>query len=222
MTKRFVVGMSMWLTATFLAGQDIPSEKLLLYNDVAFSLDTSTCPLHKISIANDTLVVAFRKAMTHYPELCSRKISVQYGCIKTSMAAQPRVWSVFRKRDKRKYKVIINKKVQTDQARLVYAAPFDARVGVMGHELAHILDYSTKSGWQVLWTGIRYLGKKYRRTMERETDSVTITRGLGWQLYHYAYFVIYEAQIDDAYRDYKLDMYLKPEEIYEMIETINQ
>ena len=92
-------------------------------------------------------------------------------------------------------------------------------VGIMGHELAHILDYSSKSGWQTVWMGVRYLGKKYRRKVERQIDSVTIARGLGWQLYHYAYFVIHEAAIDDAYRQYKLDMYMKPEEIFEIISS---
>ncbi len=180
----------------------------------------TACPSQVVAITNDTLAVAFRKAMTHYPELCDRNIRVQYGHIKTSMAAQPRIWSTFRKRNKRKYKVIINSDPQKAQARLIYAAPFDARVGVMGHELAHILDYSTKSGWQMVWTGVRYLGKNYRRKMERQTDSVAIVRGFGWQLYRYAYFVIYEAAIDNAYREYKSDMYMKPEEIYEMIKNV--
>ncbi|MDR1153619.1 MAG: hypothetical protein LBL04_02820 [Bacteroidales bacterium] len=219
-TKRFVLCFcALPCIAAFAAGQDIPADKILHYGEVILSLDAASCPRHEIAIDNDTLAAAFRIAMTYYPELCGRKIQVQYGCIKTSMAAQPRMGSVFRKRDKRTYRVLINRNLQKAQARLVYAAPFDARVGVMGHELAHILDYSSKSGWQMVWTGIRYLGKKYRRTMERQTDSVAITRGFGWQLYHYAYFVIHEAVIDDAYRRYKLDMYLKPEEILEIVRS---
>ena len=67
------------------------------------------------------------------------------------------------------------------------------------------------------WTGIRYLGKGYRRKIERQTDSVAIIRGFGWQLYHYAYFVIHDAVIDETYRQYKMDMYMKPEEIFEII-----
>ena len=205
--------------ATFASGQHIPEDRMLRYDAIVFSPDTISCPLHGFAITNDTLVVAFRKAMIHYPELCNRKIQVRYGNIKTSMAAQPHIWSIFCKRSKRSFKVIINKDLQKAQTRLIYAAPFNAHVGIMGHELAHILDYSTKSGWQTAWTGVRYLGKKYRRKMERQTDSVTIARGLGWQLYHYAYFVIHESAIDDAYRQFKLDVYMKPEEIFEIISS---
>ena len=203
----------------FASGQHIPEDMMLRYDAIVLSPDTISCPRHGFAINNDTLAVAFRKAMAHYPELCSRKIQLKYGNIKTSMAAQPHIWSIFGKRGKRSFKVIVNKDPQKAQSRLIDAAPFNAHVGIMGHELAHILDYSSKSGWQTVWMGVRYLGKKYRRKVERQTDSITIARGLGWQLYHYAYFVIYEAAIDDAYRQYKLDMYMKPEEIFEIISS---
>ena len=201
----------------FAIGQNIPEDKILHYETVIFSLDSGLCSRHVISITNDTLIGAFRKALVLYPELCDLKIRLRYGNIKTSMAAQPRIISVFSRRDKRTYKVIINKNQQKEQTQLLNAVPFNASVGIMGHELAHILDYSSKSGWQLTWTGVRYLGKNYRRTMERQTDSVTIARGLGWQLYHFAYFLTNEAEISDAYRLYKLDTYMKPEEILEII-----
>ena len=203
--------------AAFATGQDIPEDKLLIYEVVMLSFDTTSCPKHGIAISNDTLIAAFRQAATHYPELCLHKIKLKYGYINTSMAALPTVWSVFRHRDKRTYKVIINNNTRKAQTQLMYAAPFNARVGVMGHELAHILEYTAKSGWQLTWTGIRYLGKNYRRTMERQTDLIAIERGFGWQVYHYSYFVIYESNISDAYRRKKLDVYLNPEDILKLI-----
>lgn len=195
----------------------IPEDKSLRYEDAIKDRNWDECPLHRILISNDTLAVAYFEALTHYPELCGQSISLQYGSIRTSMAAQPKIWSVFRKRDHRKYRIIVNKKQHKPQARLIYGASFDARVGVMGHELAHILDYSEKSGWQLIWTGVRYLGKKHRRVIEYQTDSLTVARGLGWQLYAYAYYVIHEAEIDEEYRNYKLEYYMKPEEIYEKL-----
>ncbi len=216
----FAIGI-LFLSLGYGFGQVISGEKPLRYEDAVGLLDATTCPLHEVVVASDTLAAAFRKADLHYPELCERKIRFQYGSAKTSMAARPIVWSIFRKRDHRKYKIIINKSRQSDQARLIYAAPFDACVGVMGHEMAHILDYSAKSGWQIMWTGIRYLGKNYRRKIERQTDSVAVVRGFGPQLYRYAYYVLHEAEIDDAYRNYKADIYMKPEEINELIKSIN-
>ena len=192
---------------------EIPKENILHYEAVVNSLDSVLCNHHRIDIDNDTLAIAFRKAMTFFPELCESKIRVKQGKIKTSMAAYPQIISVFRKRNNRTYKIILTNNPQ----QLIYQAPFDAWVGIMGHELVHILDYTSKSGFQIAWTGVRYLGKKYRRNMERQADLVTIERGLGWQLYSFKYFVAHEADVDNKYRQYMLDIYMKPEEIFEII-----
>jgi len=192
---------------------ELPQDSVMNYEEVFCTLDSVSCSRHKILITNDTFAGAFLKAINYYPELCERKIRVQYGSIKTSMAALPRIFSILYKRDNRTYRIIINRNTK----QLIYDAPFDACVGVMGHELAHILDYSTKSGCRLTWIGVRYLGKNYRRKMERQTDLVTIERGLGWELYNFANFIKYEADIDEKYRNYKLDMYMNPEEIFEII-----
>ena len=206
----------LYLFFSCLFFQPLPQDSpvvVLEYEMVVSSLDSVSCSRHKIAIDHDTMVVAFLKALTFYPELCDKKIRLKYGRISTSMAAYPQIISVFRKRDNRTYKVVLTKNPQ----QLIYDAPFDACVGVMGHELAHVLDYIDKTGFQLAWTGVRYLGKNYRRNMERRTDMVTIERGLGWQIYSFKYFVAHEADISEKYRKYKLDMYMKPEEIFEII-----
>ena len=206
-------------SSKFAAGQrqHIPPEKVLQYETAIASIDTTTYSSHKVIVANDTLAAAFYMAMTYFPELHEQKIYLQYGKIRTSMAALPRIWSIFRKRDYREYKVIINGNMQKDPAILVHTASFNAMVGVMGHELAHILDYSTMSGLQIMWMGIRYLNKNYRKKIEWQTDTAAIAREFGWQLFDWIYFVAHEAEIDDTYRRYKLDIYMNPEDIYEII-----
>ncbi|MCL2727878.1 MAG: hypothetical protein FWD56_05795 [Bacteroidales bacterium] len=186
----------------------------------ALATDPTSCPTHTILITNDTLTIAFHLAATYYPDLCSTKIHLKYGKIKTSMAALPRFGSIFKKPHKRTYKIIVNANPNKPQARLIYDAPFDAIVGVMGHELAHVSDYNTKSSWQIARTGIRYMSKNQRKTIEHQTDSITIARGLGMQLYQFAYYVAYEADLDEAYRQYKLDIYMSPEDIYNAVTTV--
>ncbi|MDR2585225.1 MAG: hypothetical protein LBC84_03255 [Prevotellaceae bacterium] len=171
----------------------------------------------KILITNDSLIVAFHTAMSYYPELQGQKIRLQYGRITTSMAAHPRILSIFNKRNHRTYKIVVNKNLKKAQAQLVYDAPFDAQVGIMGHELAHIVDYTHQSGFGLIRTGIGYLSKKYRRKLEYKTDSVAISRGLGPQIHRFATYVLNEADISPKYRAYKLMVYMKPEEIEERI-----
>ncbi len=214
---KVLLAVAVWGIANQAYGQ---TNHALQYEQVRIFVDTTLCPLHETYVSNDSLTVAFYYATMFFPELCANQIHLKYGSIKTSMAAQPRIWSIFRKREKRKYKIVVNKNSQSAQAKLLHAAPFDALIGVMGHEMSHVLDYSKKSGWQVAWFGIRYLGKNYRRKVERQTDSIAIMRGFGEQLYRYSFFVVREADVSEKYRQYKLDFYMKPEEIYEMMKNI--
>ena len=216
MKKHYFFILKIWLliSATFAVGQHIPENKILFYED---AVNIPLCSSHSISINSDTLSTAFIMAASFFPELCGRKISLQYGRIGTSMAAQPRILSIFRSRDKRSYRLIVNRDAHKGQTQLLYTAPFNALVGVMGHELVHIQNYTTKSGLQMVWLGVRYLGKNYRRELERQTDLATIDRGLGWQLYHFSYYVINIADIEEEYRRYKLEVYMTPEKIFELI-----
>ena len=165
-----------------------------------------------------SLEAAFLKALSAYPELNGVKIRVRYGRIKTSMAAMPRPRSLlFNKRAKRSYSIIINKKEKRDAARLVHSSPFEAQVGIFGHELAHILDYTQKSNCQMVGFAISYLGKEQRRQTEYQTDSIAIAHNLGWELYCFTHFLFYEADITPKYRKYKTKYYLQPDSLYRMI-----
>ena len=182
-------------------GQSIPSEKIL-YDEVT----------------DNSIERAYLKALCFYPELKDVKIRIKYGRIKTSMAAIPKPSSLlFRKRTNRTYTIIINKKEKSDPARLVNMAPFNAQVGLFGHELAHILDYKEKSNCQMVGFAISYLNQKKRKQTEWKTDSITVAHGLGWQLYHFTHFVFNEADINPKYRKYKTKYYMKPEALYQMV-----
>ncbi|MDR0714790.1 MAG: hypothetical protein LBF89_11120 [Bacteroidales bacterium] len=201
------------LSVASLLGQTVPDGVRLRYEETKAGIDTAACPAHVTDISNDSLIVAFFAAAGYYPELCGVNIRLRYGAIKTSMAARPSLWSVLCKRNKRVYYLIVNQRTKSAQARLLREIPFNASVGLMGHELAHVLDYSTQSGWEIFCTGIRYLGKNYRRRMERQTDATAISRGLGWSLYDYAQYVVNSTFIGKKYRRYKLTCYMTPEEI---------
>lgn len=199
---------------TLSISQPIPPHCILSYDSVLLTVDSALFQSVRTTLGNDTLSLAYCKAISCYPELQGLKIRVKYKRITTSMAATPGVLSViFRKPAKRTYFIYVNKNKESDRARLVATAPFNAQVGVFGHELAHILDYSQKSGWQVTRLGMRYLRKKNRGAIEHQTDSTAMAHGLDWQVYHYTYFVFNEADISDKYRRYKQEVYMSEEEM---------
>lgn len=212
----FVCSYLLTFSPTF--GQDIPADKILVYSNVVNAVDTTFFGSSiLIKTNNDTLRLAFQKALSYYPELWGKKIRLKYGKAKTTMTSRPRMLSVFRKKDKRSYKITIGNKDGYKPAQLVNTAPFNALVGVLGHELAHVEDYSNRSGWAVTWMGIKYVfSKKYRRRMEYYTDSLAMSKGLQWQVYHYSHYVVNTADVDEDYRQYKLDIYMSPEQVREL------
>jgi hypothetical protein len=95
--------------------------------------------------------------------------------------------------------------------------PFNAQIGVIGHELAHAVDFMHKNLAAMIWWGVSYINKNKRVTIERSIDLVTIQHGLGWQLYDFSNFVIYSPNTTTGYKIFRQKYYLHPEEIMQQL-----
>ncbi len=126
---------------------------------------------------------------------------------------------LFRKRDKRAYVIRVNAQ-DKDSLILLTEVPFNSQIGLFGHELAHFSDYHTRSFGQVLGRLFAYSSLKGKTKYEKEIDSMTVQVGLGWQLYAWSYYVLFESNGSVAYKAYKRTVYLKPEEIAAMLEGL--
>jgi hypothetical protein len=153
-------------------------------------------------------------ALSHYPELKEThivfKLSDEESTGKTTIAFT----SLFQ--DQRKYIIYINRnKIKTGF--LLNEAPLNAQVAVIGHELAHILDFSHKDLFGLIGWAIRYSGKKQRKAIDRNTDLVTIQHGLGKQLYEWSVFALNNPNLSDAYKKARKAYYLQPDEILALL-----
>lgn len=157
----------------------------------------------------------FLIALSHYPQLKHVRITLKYDKEKTTMSARPKIGSLFCKQ--RTYYVRINNKDNFDGI-LLKDVPFNAQIGVIGHELAHIIDYEQKSFGQIIGTGIGYLSRKYKRKLEHHIDSETIAHGLGWQLLDWAKYSMNEENATEKYIRFKKRIYMGPEKILSLIE----
>ena len=154
-------------------------------------------------------------ALSFYPELKNTKISFRRRELKTTMAARPKGIEIFRGKETRRYIIYINDfpsaKVSPD------SVSFNAQVGVIGHELAHIVDYEETSSLKILFVGLSYFNKKFRAKFERATDLRTINHGLLWQCYDFALYVHNSKNTPAEYITYKKQFYMSPEEIKEQV-----
>lgn len=196
-------------------------------NDDIRVLDSAECSVKMDSLLElyghnknipENYKLSFLLALSHYNELDSIKIKFKSTKIKTTLNARPTVPSLlFRRTAKRTYVIRINDKA-SDSLILLDAVPFNARVGLFGHELCHFADYNQKSIFGVMGRMFAYSSLKKKEKFEKEIDSLTIERGLGWQLYDWSDFVLNESVGSVEYKDFKRKVYLEPDEIEVILE----
>ncbi len=129
-------------------------------------------------------------ALAHYPELRSAHIRFRVVDYPIPIAASPSIPSLFGPRENRRYNLIISSTaLQTMDHLLLENIPFNGQIGIIGHELAHIADYSRRSAGGMLLLPLCLTIQDCRASFERATDRINIMRGLGWQRYDHSRFV---------------------------------
>ena len=159
------------------------------------------------------LLISSLLALAYFPELQSQRIRFKETGIKTTLNARPSILSLFRfNKSKRKYIIRVNNKTN-EEIVSVYRVPFNAQIGLLGHEFAHIVDYQQKNFFGVIKRAFSYLSEKSKKKFEHEIDNLTIKSGLGWQLYDWSYYILNQSNATEEYKQFKREIYLTPEQI---------
>jgi len=152
----------------------------------------------------------FAMALSYFPELSQIHIVTKEKNIRTVMAARPSFLSFFRKPSKRTYFLIIDTLHEKGRG-LFYLLPVTARVGLIGHELAHVTDYHRRKAPALAGYGIAYCFNK--KKIEHRTDEIAMAHGLLSQLYDYARLAFDPAFAGEKYCRYKKKYYYSPGEL---------
>jgi len=162
---------------------------------------------------NTKLQLTSLLALSYYPELINQKIIFKEANIKTTLNARPTFFSILRlKRSKRKYIIRINCSKKADEIS-VYNIDFNSKIGLLGHEFAHITDYQHSGFFGILKRALSCLSAKSKKKFENRIDNLTIQNGLGWQLYDWSYYVLYQSNATEEYKEFKRKIYMTPEQI---------
>ncbi|MBM88424.1 MAG: hypothetical protein CMQ41_08625 [Gammaproteobacteria bacterium] len=128
-------------------------------------------------------------ALSHYPELKSVNIRFLIDDVRIPLSSRPLWTSLFRSAKERTYLVVIDNSLDGPRSVLLLKnQPFNAQVGIIGHELAHTLYYLDRSFLEILTDALCQFSN-CRINFERNTDRRLIEQGLGWQRYDHAVFV---------------------------------
>lgn len=166
--------------------------------------------------------LAFLIALSYYPELDSTRIRFKETRINTTLNVRPTIVSLlFHKKENRTYIVRINNHVK-DSLILLNQVPFNAKIGLFGHELTHIIDYRSKNIFGMIKRMFEYGNAKQKEAYEKEIDMSTIQRGLGWQLNDWTCFIHFHSNAAETYKCFKCDIYLEPHEIMEILKKLKE
>src|SRR5690606_27218030 len=101
----------------------------------------------------ESIASEVRTALSHYPELADVSIDFTFKrkIRNSTMQAQPEFWSFFRKKSKRKYKVLISESMKIDNTLyLVENLPTELLIGWLVHEVGLIRYYHDMSCLYIL------------------------------------------------------------------------
>ena len=90
--------------------------------------------------------------------------------------------SLLRRSRHRRYIVIINDSTAGRTLPTFKSSNVNGQVGILGHELCHITNFNKMTGLGLANLGVSHVSTRYIDRFEYKTDSMTIERGLGYQL----------------------------------------
>ena len=129
-------------------------------------------------------------ALSYYPELKNIDITFRLRKKITPLTSRPRIIGVFQKKKNRRYVITISTQTNSKLAPILFSnLPYNAQVGVLGHELGHIVTYNTKNTFQIIGLSFKILKPKFVDSFEFNTDKICIEHGLGYQLYDWSRYV---------------------------------
>lgn len=128
-------------------------------------------------------------ALQHYPSLRDVRINFIVDDVSIPLSSRPHWSSMLRPAKKRTYQIIIDSNRDgSRESLLLENQPFNAQVGILGHELAHTVYYLDRSFFGIVGNALCQL-TDCRIGFERATDKRLIDYGLGWQRFDHATFV---------------------------------
>ena len=191
--------------------------------DRSYNLDSLRTIIGNTKGLPEGFEVAAAIAYSAFPELKDVKIDMILTDGGAPMESTVDIASLLGPRKGRRYRILLNDDPESYfKPILLRALPFDAQVGILAHELGHIVYYEDLNIFAFGKWGLRYLMEdNFRATHERTTDLMPVYHGLGSQIYQYAYFIRKDSTCREFYEQGKefLDKYyMTDDELFEAME----
>lgn len=171
--------------------------------------------------APDSIINEAKKAMSFYPALKDTPIEFKFNDMvrKNFMQAQPTYKSIFKSRKNRSYIILISKEFKVEnEIFTIDQIPSDVLTGWLDHELGHVMDYRSRSTFNMIIFGLKYLySHAHIQEVERAADDYAVRHGMGEYILKTKNFILNHTSLSERYKKHMRKFYLSPEEILELI-----
>jgi hypothetical protein len=179
MKKSVLVFMFLLKSTTILKGQISPQRDITLN----FIKENFIENEYKNKQIDSNFLWQTKAALLFYPILKDAKIKIRVKKAKTPLTARPRIWAIFQRPSQRKYLITISSEtIGRLEPILLKNLSFNAQIGVLGHEMSHIVDFHQRKGVFFIRLAAMHLSRKAIDKFENDTDKRCIEHGLGYQL----------------------------------------
>ncbi|MBL7744665.1 MAG: hypothetical protein JNN00_14435 [Chitinophagaceae bacterium] len=129
-------------------------------------------------------------ALSYYPELRNTYILFRIRH-RHPVALTRAAWGgVFVPAAKRHYVITISDSTEAMLSPILFIKQsFNAQIGIIGHELGHVVQYSRMTTLQLIQYAVSNISAKYIDRFEYNADATSIAHGLGYQLLEWSRFV---------------------------------
>ncbi|MEI6118376.1 MAG: hypothetical protein WCP92_03930 [bacterium] len=119
-------------------------------------------------------------ALQHFPELKDINIQfIQKKWFHFTLASLINRTTLFGSRSKRKYTIIINTQVPAEFEHVLFdKLSKNIQIGMLGHELAHVVDYQQRNFLQIIKILLFYFIPSRKQKFERSIDIIAIKHGM--------------------------------------------
>jgi hypothetical protein len=163
-------------------------------------------------------------ALSYYPELKDTPITFRKKSNHSPGFTRVTWGGLLESPDKRHFLVVISDSTEEMLMPLIFKnLSFNAQIALIGHELAHVADFSTWTIFRIIKHVVNNVSARYIDRFEYNTDARCIAHGLGYQLLEWSSYVrktmntVNWVGPDYAHRLKKRERYMNPSTIEKRI-----
>jgi hypothetical protein len=165
------------------------------------SLTKSNIQYPHYSLSRKRIPVEFQEpilsALSYFAELEKVKIRFRVKHAYSPLSTRPSWMNVLKRGDRRLYIVTISDSSVNKLSPILFKRlPYDAQVGVIGHELSHVVDFKHKSFFGMMRVAVGNASSRYLDRFEYKTDGICIQHGLANNLLAWSIAVRQQLHVD--------------------------